>query len=526
MQQRQDETPQDPRPGDRELPVDIRGLENLGVDPQVIQRDIAQVVSKYTQVSQASVEERDGIDSSEDEERDRGSFLTIFTPWRWFRPRRARRRRGRPSQPAPHLPHDLPIEIAAPPQPVLQQPEDGAAQRGGPRREAVDRTTEAAHSPFEGAQAGPIGSTHLPQVSSQQTGGGSPGVGQSHGESYQEPMRSSREREDSPVNQAPPRAGSGNPSGPPPPSGSDPEPEDEDIPSNFIIDPATFEMAEMSDKARDELEAIQRVRARAAHVRMRAQEAMAEAEAAQDEAERAMAEARYTFSKALALNPDALKDLAAMIRKLEEAIRTEGELRQLTRQQAEEEADWARQRATEAILGAVTAVRKASSHVSRELEESRRVSKTAESLKGSAQDHLSRAQSMKAGAESLVRQEARKLLERPLTEGSVPPLHATRPARPISETLPPAPASRTPAPPPTVSPGVDTSQAPPLSPVAEPAPAQPAAVSPSPAADTGQALPLPPAREPAATPPPHHVPGRRCRADPYHSSTEGAGPGR
>ena len=174
----------------------------------------------------------------------------------------------------------------------------------------------------------------------------------------------------------------------------------------------------MSDKARDELEAIQRVRARAAHVRMRAQEAMAEAEAAQDEAERAMAEARYTFSKALALNPDALKDLAAMIRKLEEAIRTEGELRQLTRQQAEEEADWARQRATEAILGAVTAVRKASSHVSRELEESRRVSKTAESLKGSAQDHLSRAQSMKAGAESLVRQEARKLLERPLTSVS------------------------------------------------------------------------------------------------------------
>ena len=107
----------------------------------------------------------------------------------------------------------------------------------------------------------------------------------------------------------------------------------------------------MSDKARDEMEAIQRVRARAAHVRMRAQEAMAEAEAAQDEAERAMAEARYTFSKALALNLDALKDLAAMIRKLEEAIRTEGELRQLTRQQAEEEADWARQRATETILG-------------------------------------------------------------------------------------------------------------------------------------------------------------------------------
>ena len=93
----------------------------------------------------------------------------------------------------------------------------------------------------------------------------------------------------------------------------------------------------MSDKARDEMEAIQRVRARAAHVRMRAQEAMAEA--------------RYTFSKALALNLDALKDLAAMIRKLEEAIRTEGELRQLTRQQAEEEADWARQRATETILG-------------------------------------------------------------------------------------------------------------------------------------------------------------------------------
>ena len=102
-------------------------------------------------------------------------------------------------------------------------------------------------------------------------------------------------------------------------------------------------------------------------IRTRAQQVLDEAEAIQEEADRVMAQARNTFAKAIALNPDSLKSMSTTIRTLEEAIRTEGHLRQLTRQQAEEEADWARQRATDAILSALSAVRKVTNYVSREL---------------------------------------------------------------------------------------------------------------------------------------------------------------
>ena len=142
-----------------------------------------------------------------------------------------------------------------------------------------------------------------------------------------------------------------------------------------------------------------------------------------------MGRARNTFSKALALNPEALKSLASTGRTLEEAIKTQRRLQQLTRQQAEEEVEWARQEATDALLNALNAVRRASNYVSRELEESKRITSTAESLKESSQDELERAERILSDAEALVRREARRLLDEPWTAGRTPSRETVVPSR-------------------------------------------------------------------------------------------------
>lgn len=113
-----------------------------------------------------------------------------------------------------------------------------------------------------------------------------------------------------------------------------------------------------------------------------------------------------------------MKSMNATIRMLEEAIDTERQLRRQTRLDAEEEADRARQRATDAVLNALSGVRKASNYVRRELEESRRISNTADTLKESSLNELRRAHNMMEKAESLAREEARRLLEEPWGERS------------------------------------------------------------------------------------------------------------
>ena len=215
-----------------------------------------------------------------------------------------------------------------------------------------------------------------------------------------------------------------------------------------------FAGEETTDKAREELKAVQSIRAEAEEVRMLAQRGLDEVETLQEEAERVMAQARDVFTKAVALNPEAMRSMATTIRTLEEAIRTERHLRQLTRQQAEEEADWARQKATDAILSALSAVRRASNYVSRELEEARRIADTAESLKESSQNDLQRAQAMVAEAEALMRQEARRLLDEPRARRVTPPTETTTPPRPGVEEAPYQPQVREPAarPQPRVSP--------------------------------------------------------------------------
>ena len=172
-------------------------------------------------------------------------------------------------------------------------------------------------------------------------------------------------------------------------------------------------MAGTTDKASQELKAVARVRAEAEETRKQVQKVLDEVESFHKEAARVMSQAGRTFAKALALNPGGMRSLASVVKTLDEAIRTERHLRQVTRQQAEEEADWARQRANDAILKAVSAVRNVSNYVHRELDEARRASATAESLRETSQADFKRAQAMMSKTESLVRQEARKLLDQP-----------------------------------------------------------------------------------------------------------------
>ena len=182
------------------------------------------------------------------------------------------------------------------------------------------------------------------------------------------------------------------------------------LPEGLGIEAAWSEIDRTTGEASEELKMVQKARADANSIRARAQHLLDEAEAIQEEAQRVMARGRDSLAKAVSLNPRALRSVANTATALSEAMRTEWHLRRGIRQQAEEEADWAKQRATDAVLDSLAAVRKVSNCVSRELEEARRTAATGESLKESSQHDLRRANVMTAEAESLMRREAQRLL--------------------------------------------------------------------------------------------------------------------
>ncbi len=163
------------------------------------------------------------------------------------------------------------------------------------------------------------------------------------------------------------------------------------LPEGLGIEAAWSEIDRTTGEASEELKTVQKARADANSIRARAQHLLDEAEAIQEEAQRVMARGRDSLAKAVSLNPRALRSVANTATALSEAMRTEWHLRQGIRQQAEEEADWAKQRATDAVLDSLAAVRKVSNCVSRELEEARRTAATGESLKESSQNDLRRA---------------------------------------------------------------------------------------------------------------------------------------
>ena len=199
-------------------------------------------------------------------------------------------------------------------------------------------------------------------------------------------------------------------------------------PEGMGIEAAWSEIDRTTGEVYEELKTVQKARADATDIRNLAQRLLDEAETTQEEAERVMVRGRDSLAKAVSLNPRALRSVANTATALAEAMRTEWHLRQGIRQQAEEEADWAKQRATDAVLDALAAVRKVSNCVSRELEEASRTAATGESLKESSQNDLRRAQVMMAEAESLMRREARRLLIPPGRGVSPSPAATARPS--------------------------------------------------------------------------------------------------
>ena len=138
---------------------------------------------------------------------------------------------------------------------------------------------------------------------------------------------------------------------------------------------------------------------------MRAQQELEEAGSLQREVGQVIAQAHHAFAKVAALNPEAMSSMTATIRMLEEAIDMERQLRRQSRLDAEEEADQARQWATDSVLNALGAVRRASNYVRRELEESKSIANTADTLRESSLNELRRAHDMM--------EKARRLLEEP-----------------------------------------------------------------------------------------------------------------
>ena len=204
------------------------------------------------------------------------------------------------------------------------------------------------------------------------------------------------------------------PSGPVPKAGAQPQPGFEKAtpePAVMGFGAARFEIEETTGKACEELKSVLSSRVEAAEMRQRAQRALDEAEAMREEAEHTMTQASQILANAVAINPKSLRSMGITVRTLEEAIRTERQLRQVTRQQAEEEAEWSRKRATDAILSAISAVTRASSFVSREVEEAKRTAAIADSLERSSQNDLRRAHAIKSEADSLMRREAGWLLK-------------------------------------------------------------------------------------------------------------------
>ena len=155
------------------------------------------------------------------------------------------------------------------------------------------------------------------------------------------------------------------------------------------------------ERANEEPAILESIRAGENEVRLRTQQLLEDVAAIQQEAKRSVAEARNTFAKAVV---SALTSIATTSATLEEAIATQRNLQQLTGlPQGDENIG---HKATAAILDALATVSKANDYVSREMDEARRITTAADSLKQSSQDDLIRVQAMISEATAQMREEA------------------------------------------------------------------------------------------------------------------------
>ena len=148
------------------------------------------------------------------------------------------------------------------------------------------------------------------------------------------------------------------------------------------------ELGETIDAARAEMESLLANRRTAEAMRAEAQTVLEQAEAAWGEAGRLGDVARKAIERGFTVNLPGFAARLRMVDEIEQARMTQTLLRRSTNNEAWEEADRARQKATNELLKALTGIAAAASQAERELRETANLPAVAESLRDSAIEDL------------------------------------------------------------------------------------------------------------------------------------------
>ena len=154
------------------------------------------------------------------------------------------------------------------------------------------------------------------------------------------------------------------------------------------------ELGETISAAQAEMQSLLANRRKSETLRVEAQEVLEQAESAWDEAGRLGDAARKAIERGFTVNLPGFAARLRMVDEIEQARLTQAQLRRSTTNEAWEEADRARQKATTELLKALAEVALAASQAERERRETDKLPAMAETLLNSAVDDLKAARSI------------------------------------------------------------------------------------------------------------------------------------
>ena len=158
---------------------------------------------------------------------------------------------------------------------------------------------------------------------------------------------------------------------------------------------AWVELEERVRQAQNELQAILATREEAAILRKKAQEVLNEGEAIRAEAQRISEAAWKAFDRGFAVNTKGLPNRWETVREIDQAMKSYSALQRATHQEAWQEADRTRQRATNELLKVLSTLNTAMAQADRELKEATNLPALAASLRLSSEEELRCAQAIR-----------------------------------------------------------------------------------------------------------------------------------
>jgi len=158
---------------------------------------------------------------------------------------------------------------------------------------------------------------------------------------------------------------------------------------------AWVELEERVRQAQNELQAILATREEAAILRRKAQEVLNEGEAIRAEAQRISEAAWKAFDRGFAVNTKGLPNRWETVREIDQALKSYSALQRTTHQEAWQEADRTRQRATNELLKVLSTLNTAMAQADRELKEATNLPALAASLRLSSEEELRCAQAIR-----------------------------------------------------------------------------------------------------------------------------------